>query len=479
MEYTITRQKNIFRVSDKVEVMNVKEYSEWLQIKLNFNMKLVNKWTKNVHDAYSTALILPFYIDQDDSWDGAIYRQISATLGQYTSIPEDVFKSIFSLSTLEMKELQNCLTNSIKEKNASESTITNFFKIVKEYKEEHLNTPSVTKIDKVALNYDIDKYLRMLNDYNEQATRYKVQLLNKQESLDLQKQELSELEQLLKMNKSRYRSIEGECKYCHSNLTTEKSLTRLNLSNNFFEISLLKEIVEKNIRNLTIEVSDFRAQQNLIESKVDEISSRIQKSKELLTIDEYVKATAKNEAVNEMESLIDKQVVLKSSLEEEIKDLRKKINDLDKEKKELKESINKTYATLQYEIKMILTDTDMDELKFLEFKKIAGSGMDKNKKYLAYYLVYFNLLRKFGSYEIPFCMDSFIKNEISEDNAKQMFSAIEEFFFSDHTQSFFSIVSENLKYLKYQDSYKKVKVDGKILSEERYKDISLRFKLDN
>ncbi|QWI48171.1 MULTISPECIES: hypothetical protein [Bacillus cereus group] len=470
--YTITRQKDIFRVSDEDKLMNVKEYSEWLQKKININMQLANVYTKNLHNAYSSAIILPFYIDQDDSWDGVMYRRVSDTLGQYTRIPKDIFESIFSLSNLEITELQNKLTNSTKEKNIVESTITNFYKIVEEYKEENINAAGVVKIDKVVLNNDINHYLSMVNKFNEEATKYKLKLLNKQELLDLQKQELSELEQLLIMNRKRYKSIKAECKYCHSQLTVEQSLTRLNLSNNEFEISLLKDEVKQEIEKFTKEIKELRIQQVSLGQKIDEINTRIQKSKKLLTIDDYVKESAKNEAVNEMENLIDKQIIIKHNLEEKIKKLRKQIKELNEEKQELRTSIEKDFDVLISKLKGSLTGININELKFLDFKKIAGSGMDKNKKYLAYYLVYFNLLEKYSSYRIPFCMDSFIKNEISGDNANEMFSAIEEYFFSNDNQTFFSIVSENLRHLKHEKKYNKIEVDGKLLSKDMYTEIS-------
>ncbi|WP_139995536.1 hypothetical protein [Kurthia sp. Dielmo] len=121
----------------------------------------------------------------------------------------------------------------------------------------------------------------------------------------------------------------------------------------------------------------------------------------------------------------------------------------------------------------------MNELKFLDFKKISGSGMDKNKKYLAYYLVYFSLLRKSSSYMIPFCMDSFIKNEITGETAREMFEAIEKYFFDTNNQSFFSIVSENLKHLEHEDNYNKIEIDGKLLSKDKYDDIALKIKFDS
>lgn len=68
-----------------------------------------------------------------------------------------------------------------------ESTITSFFEIVEEYKKENEEVVEITKIDKKVLKNDIDKYLRMLNDFNKQVTSYKMKLLNKQEQLDLQK----------------------------------------------------------------------------------------------------------------------------------------------------------------------------------------------------------------------------------------------------------------------------------------------------
>ncbi len=479
VRYSITRQKDIFRVSDIDVPMNVKEYSEWLQQKLEIKMQLANTRTKNLYDAYSSAVILPFYIDQDDSWDGGIYRNVTNTLNQYTRIPEDIFKSVFNLSNYELLELQNSLTNYTKEKNMIVSTIESLLKVLKDYRKENADVPTVSKIDNLALNSDINRYLQMQNELNEEIAKYKVKLLKKQEMLDMQKQELSELEQLLEMNKKRYKSIEAECQYCHSKLTTEQSLTRFNLSNNYFEISLLKEETEKEIKKLTNEIAEFELKQNIIESKIDEIHLRIQNSKNLLKIDDYVKATAKNETFKELENLVDKQVLSKNNLEEIMKLLRKKINKLKKEKKSLKEIIEQNYINLVCEIKEVLTDINLVELKFLDFKKISGSGMDKNKKYLAYYLIYFSLLRKSSSYTIPFCMDSFIKNEITGQTAKKMFKAIEKYFFDTNNQSFFSIVSENLKHLELVDSYNKIKVEGKLLAKDKYDEIALKFKFDS
>lgn len=474
-KFNMTRQKNSFRVSDNEEIMNVKEYSEWLSQKLNIYMELPNAYTKTLSLAYSSALILPFYIDQDDSWEGILYRRVTDTLNQYSGVPQNIFESIFLLSDEEVTQLKSDIAIDNSKKNSVESTITSFFEIVEEYKKENEEVVEITKIDKKVLKNDIDKYLRMLNDFNKQVTSYKMKLLNKQEQLDLQKQELIELEKLLDMNKNRYSTIKSECNYCHSKLTKEKSLTRLDLSNNFYEISILKDTVEKEISKLSIEIDDLKLDKENVDEEIDTLNGRIQKSKELLTIDEYVKAAARTEAINEMENLIEKQVKLKVSLEQNLVKLRKTLAELNKEKKDLRKTIENRYNELIINMKTIFSKTNLNELDFMKFKKIDGSGIDKNKKYLAYYLIYFNLLREYGTYTIPFCMDSFIKNEISGDNAIEMFGAIEKYFFDSNNQSFFSIVSENLKHFENTKEYNQVEVNGKLLLKENYDKVSLKF----
>lgn len=477
-KFNITRQKDVFRVSDRDEIMNVKEYSEWLSEKLNIKMELPNVHTKTSHSAYSSALILPFFIDQDDSWEGIIYRRVTDTLNQYYGVPQNIFESIFSLSDEEVTKLNNEITIDNSKKNRVESTIKSFIEIVEEYKKENEEVVEITKIDKKVLKNDIDKYLRMLNAFNKQVTNYKMKLLNKQELLDLQQQELRELEKLLDMNKTRYSTIKSECNYCHSKLTKEKSLTRLNLSNNSFEISILKNIVEKEINKLRFEIADLRLDKENVDEEIDALNERIQKSEELLTIDAYVKAAARTEAINEMENLIEKQRILKDCLEKNIVNLRKKLRDLKKEKKVLRTTIENRYKELIISMKTIFSKTNLNELDFLKFKKIDGSGIDKNKKYLAYYLIYFNLLKEYGAYSIPFCMDSFIKNEISGANAVEMFGAIEKYFLDNDNQSFFSIVSENLKHFNNTDEFNQIEVDGKLLLKENYDEISLQFNFE-
>ncbi|MDE8082593.1 hypothetical protein PT105_08115, partial [Erysipelothrix rhusiopathiae] len=105
--HLIQRQGDIYKIDSDDTPLSSKEYSEWLQDSLGINMKLPNIKTNELHSVYSSAIILPFYIDQDDSWDGALYRRVSDSLGQYSNVPKGIFEYLFSISNVEVQELQN------------------------------------------------------------------------------------------------------------------------------------------------------------------------------------------------------------------------------------------------------------------------------------------------------------------------------------------------------------------------------------
>ncbi|UTH01168.1 hypothetical protein KFV04_01505 [Macrococcoides canis] len=56
-----------------------------------------------------------------------------------------------------------------------------------------------------------------------------------------------------------------------------------------------------------------------------------------------------------------------------------------------------------------------------------------------------------------------------------MFGAIEKYFFDNDNQSFFSIVSENLKHFENIEEFNQIEVNGKLLLKENYDKVSLRF----
>lgn len=472
LSHTITRQGDMYKINSDDNPLNSKEYSAWFQEVLGIDMKLPNTNTKELHSVYSSAIILPFYIDQDDSWDGVIYRKVSDSLGQYSDVPKGIFEYLFSISDIEVQKLQNKIneyTELIKE---CDNAIKNLGRVLKNYMEGISDIPEVPEIDKEKLNEDIKHYLGLLNTYTEQALAYRIKLVKKSEKLDFQRQDYDELSQLLKMNKKRHKDIECECKYCHSKLTQEQSLTRLGLNNNEFEIIYLKDKVYKNIESLEQEVAEIKLMKSEIDLKVDELNNRIKESKELLTIDDYVNARAKTVAVTEMEKTVEKEKLSKINYETKKKEKQAEKRKLLKEKADLREKVVTSFENIKNKIKITLSLANSDDFNFLQFKKIDGSGMDKNTKYLGSYLMYFALIEEYGVYQIPFCMDSFIKNEISGDTAEALFSAIEKYFLPLKNQVFFSMVTDNLKYLTDTKKYRIIQIEEHLLNQDNYELIS-------
>jgi len=472
LSHTITRQGNMYKIDSEDTPLNSKEYSAWLQCALDIDMKLPNKNTKKLHSAYSSAIILPFYIDQDDSWDGAIYRKVSDSLGQYTDVPKGIFEYLFSISDIEVQKLQNKINQYTELINECDNGIKNLGKVLSNYMEDISDIPEIPEIDRDKLNDEINHYLALLNEYTEKALEYRIKLVKKSEKLDFQRQDYEELSQLSKMNKKRHKDIECECKYCHSKLTKEQSLTRLGLNNNEFEIIFLKDKVFKNIENLEREVAETRLLKSEIDLKIDELDHRIKQSKELLTIDEYINAKAKTVAVVEMEKTVEKEKASRLDYDTKKKEKQAEKRKLLKEKADLRGKVVTSFENIKNKIKVTLGLGNSDDFNFLQFKKIDGSGMDKNIKYLGSYLMYFSLIEQYGVYQIPFCMDSFIKNEISGDTAETLFSTIERFFLPLKTQVFFSMVTDNLKYLADVKDCHIIQIEDHLLKEENYETIS-------
>lgn len=470
--HTIKRQGDIYKVDTENKPLNSKEYSEWFQKILEIDMQLPNTRTKELHSVYSSAPILPFYIDQDDSWDGVTYRGVSDTLGQYSEVPKGIFEYIFSISDIEMQKMQNEISNLTEKIKSCDNTIANLSYVLSNYKDKISDIPEVREIDKEKLNEEINYYLDIVNKYTEKSLLYRVNMIKESEKLDFQKQDYEELSQLLKMNKKRSKEIQCECKYCHSKLTTEQSLTRLELNNNAFEIITLKDKIYKKIVFQESKVDEIKSSKAKLDIQIDEFNTRIKKSKELLSIDEYVNARAKTVAISEIENTIKSKRDSKEKYESEKKEKMSEKRNILKEKTELKDKISSSFEVIKSKLKTTLSLTNLDEFNFMKFRKIEGSGMDKNSKYLAFYLIYFSLIDEHGIYQLPFCMDSFIKNEISGETTIELFTSINKFFLPLKNQVFFSIVNDNLKYLEIEEGYKIIRIEDHLLNEKDYEKLS-------
>lgn len=474
--YIICRRNNIFKVKAKTlnQTMGIREFSNWLQDKLNIDMRLPNRQTKELHKAYASAVLLPFYIDQDTSWAGTLYCETATDIKQYGDIPKTIMEYAMGLSDVDIQELVDQLNKLKSEIKETKYIINGLDRTIKEYELSIKDVMRVSEIDRDKLKQEIESYLDMINDYNIKITESKMRILNKQKVLNDQKQELAELNKLMKINDKKYKEIRTECSLCHSRLTVEQSLARLQLSNNRLQIEHYKDVISMEITKIEADISELLDNNNTLFQEVEEIAERVQQCKKLLTIDEYVDAKSKTLALKGLTKLRNCEQQKQDINEKQKASLEKAIKDKRKSKNERRTRIVEKYNHVLSNVQQALAQSDISDLSCLEFKQIKGSGIQWNKKYLAYYLVYFTLLKEFSVYKVPICMDSFIKNEISKKSLKIMLKAVEDYFFSFDNQSFFSIIEDNIHYLENIDKYNKVYIGDRILSKERYQTIMQR-----
>ncbi|MCT4377651.1 hypothetical protein EFM21_00460 [Leuconostoc falkenbergense] len=462
--YKVIRQNNVFKIEDCDKSLDAKQYSEWLQDKLGDKIYLPNKYTENLETAYATAFILPFYIDQDSSWHNSIYRGVSNTLGMYKNMPKAVFEALLGLSSVKIVESENEIIEAKRKQNKLKIAVDTLSDTFKKYE----NNNVVAEMNPELLNKEIHHYLSIMNDLSNKISDYKIKIIKKQSELDVQKQDLSELKELIKLNHNSYKHVKLECSYCHSKYTDDISLNRFDLENNRLEIEMYTAQTEKKVHDIEEDINKLFSNQNELKVHIKSVEEKIATSKSLTDIHEYVDDLAKDKAAKELINILEVQTNQLNVINSNLIDLKKELSRLKKSQKDRKKDLADRFNSVKNDVKMSLTDVDLTERDFLQFQSMPGSGMRHNEKLLAYYLIYFKLLKDYSAFDIPFGMDSFIKNESEESTLKTMFQAVEKFFFDSEKQCFFSLVESNKKFLYDTKRYNVLSMENRILSKEYY-----------
>lgn len=143
---------------------------------------------------------------------------------------------------------------------------------------------------------------------------------------------------------------------------------------------------------------------------------------------------------------------------------------LKKELNQRAKTIEGEYEALKNELSILIGSTGITDKKFRNFDKLEGSGTNLNKDLLVIFLVYMNLIDSKSITSLPFAIDSFVKNETDKKVLKKMFDAINAKFLSLKSQTFFSIIRDNLKYV--DSKVNQVNIESPLLKSEYYSDLS-------
>lgn len=468
--YIIKRHNKVISIKGSEESLifnNFRDYSEWLQIKLGMSLKLTSRDINEQRFAYIDALMSPFYVDQDKGWNGTLYRQTFDGVGQYSSsiFPKDVIDYFLGISNEELnnKKIQKEDFN-IKRRLLLEK-ISQVEAVYNSYQERNDIVDYLPK-DIEELEIEIDYYIRKTNEISLEIQRVTKKIEKTKLELDIHRQDKNELELLLKDNSKHFENIKHECSYCHSILTREQSLTRLELEDNRLAINSFKELIVGKISQLETSLSEKQSTLYALREKVHAYQRQIDEINEIKDIKNYISQSV----LAELGKLIHEELYKKEILDNEIGQLEKDIKRLNSELVLCIRSLEGDFERLKNSLSSLISSNGLANRRFRDYKKINGSGTNLNKDLLAIYLIYMNLIASNSDFKFPFAIDSFVKNEIDTISQEKMFSAISSYFLTLETQTFFSVIRENLD--KISGDYCEIRVESPLLKADKYEDVS-------
>lgn len=464
-DYKIKRQNKIISIRGEKESVifkNRKEYSKWLQEKLEMSLELVTR-NSELSIAYCGAILSPFYIDQDKGWSGSLYKDTFEGLGQYnaTVFPRDVVDYYLNLSSSELN-IKKSHNEKLKNKNKFlQGKIEQIQAVYNTYEEQNQVNASYP-IDIKELQLEMEQYLRETDEISERIQKITKEIEKNKLKLDILKQDKEEISNLLNDTDERFNEIEYECSYCHSILTREQSLTRLELEDNRITIISKKEELTVKIKQAEETLQSSQRQVDSLKEKIDLYHKRVKEIRSVTDIESYISQSV----LSELNSLRVQEALQKDILDKEMKQVSADIRKLQRILKENTESIQGEFEQLKNKLSNLIGSNGLADRKFRDYKKMTGGGTNLNKDLLALYLTYMNLIIDRTKFKLPLAIDSFVKNETDSDSLLKMFEAINSSFLTLDSQTFFSVIEENLVYL--DKSTNQIQIESPLLRKEYY-----------
>lgn len=446
---------------------NFAEYYLWFQEKLKMRLELVNKSSDKASLASVEALFSPMYIDQDKAWDGKLFKDSFESLGRYKSndFPKNVFDYYLGISDSQIVDKESKKNEYLRQLELVNGRINQVQSVYKTYRTKNKITETVPK-DFKDLQKELDFYITETDKFSIKITDKTGELSKEKIKLDILNQDLEELKKLSSKIKERFSEIRHECVYCHSILTRQQSLTRLELEDNELAIKSRIDSISQQIMKSKRIVQEKEEDIKHLQEQFNQYHERLTELRQLSDIDEYVNQNV----LSELKKLEIQETLEKSNLDKLIGDITKEIRMLKKELNQRAKTIEGEYEALKNELSILIGSTGITDKKFRNFDKLEGSGTNLNKDLLVIFLVYMNLIDSKSITSLPFAIDSFVKNETDKKVLKKMFDAINAKFLSLKSQTFFSIIRDNLKYV--DSKVNQVNIESPLLKSEYYSDLS-------
>lgn len=473
-ELYVIRVGELFYVSDNTASLTLKEYTKWLSDKLGIDMKLtlgkVNM-TKSV--SYPSALITPFYVDQDESWSKKMFST-SSELQMYRDVPKSIFDYVLKITDDDELKAKEEIKRLLSQKNKLESKRSSINEVFIDYIEsssEH-GTHDVSAIEDPLKNNkkDIDLFIGLMDSASKRYAKDKAERIRLQRDLDQLKMSYEEYKSILKMLGTDYEFIKTICKHCNSELTEEQIRTRMEISTDIFEINHLISATKHGIEAAEGKLLKAIAQEEQSSDEYERLSKELNANIEVNSIAEFIEEASKKKSQKEFATMIKELELQIGKLDGNIKDKTKEKREAVKKSKDLIDEIEHSYQQYVNDLTFIMKGSNVSNIEFENFRAPQSSGVNVNQMYLGVYLTYMRLISEYGRYKLPFCIDSFIKNETAEEKLYDMFEALEKYLLAIKGQSIFSAIEEYVgKYMKQESQFHRVEIGDRLLSSDRFK----------
>ncbi len=481
-KHYVIRYGDLFYVSGHKSALTKTGYTKWLSEELEIDMKLTNKTTGRFRSiSYPSALILPFYVDQDDSWSGKFFSSVSE-LQMYSDVPRSIFDYILNITddkgSKQQEELKQLAIELKKTKSKRNNVNEVYMDFLNSNTEDraHDTTAIVNPVTNNKKN--LDNFIHLLDEANKKFIKDKATRLKLQRELDQLKKSLAEYGSILVMLNSDYDYIKSVCKHCNSELTKEQVQTRMNVRTDILEISQLINLTNHQVSEVEAKLTGAVISEQESNLEYTRLAKEIDTNAEVSSLVDYIEEVSKKKSQDDFAQIIQDLDTIIGQLDNSVKEKRAEIKETAKQAEELIERISTSYREYANELSFMMPGSNINQYDFGKFTTPKSSGVNVNQIYLGIYLTYMRLVAEYGRYTLPFCIDSFIKNETANEGLQDMFKATEKYLLAMNSQSIFSIIEENVeKYITKQTDFHKVELGDKLLSSEHFKELHEEIKL--
>jgi len=470
---SIIRVKNLFYVTGESNALSLTEYTHWLSVQLGIDMKLTFKSSEMISSVmHPSAIILPFYVDQDDSWNGRLFSSTDE-IGMYKQTPEKIIDYVLNISDDKDQELKAKLTDMVGKYGLVESKRNSIDEVYMNYMNEidPNEQVDVTDIFDIEINNkkSVDRLMGLMDVANKKYLEYKAARIKLQRDIDEKQKAIQEYQSILKMHEEDYNFIKTVCKHCKSELNPHQVETRMNISSNVYELKILIGTLEQEVLSKLSSVTILDSDEHAAHHEYLKLSNEIQSNHELKSVAELVDSAAKKKSQEEFATILQKLEKDMAVMKTNIKDARKDQKEYQKLSLGLIDKITKRYEEFVTNISMIMSGSTVSNIEFKVFTRPKSSGVDVNQIYLGQYLAYMRLISEYGRYQLPMCIDSFIKNETDDPNTGRMFNATEAYFLDTSGQSILTVIESNVdRFMSSDKNYNKIILGDKLLSREDF-----------